>query len=256
MPDPAPHAPRIALVTGAGSGIGQAAALALLADGWSVVLAGRRADALDDTARQAGDAAPCTLAHATDVADPASVAALFAATRERFGRLDLLFNNAGTGAPDTAFEDLALDDWNRVLSVNLTGMFLCAQAAFRLMKAQAPRGGRIINNGSVSAHVPRPGSAPYTVTKHGVTGLTRTLSLDGRAHGIACGQIDVGNAATAISATIQAGTRQADGRLAAEPMMHVRDVGRSVALMASMPLDTNIPFLTVMANAMPYIGRG
>ena len=256
MPDPAPHAPRIALVTGAGSGIGQAAALALLADGWSVVLAGRRADALDDTARQAGDAAPCTLAHATDVADPASVAALFAATRERFGRLDLLFNNAGTGAPDTPFEDLALDDWNRVLSVNLTGMFLCAQAAFRLMKAQAPRGGRIINNGSVSAHVPRPGSAPYTVTKHGVTGLTRTLSLDGRAHGIACGQIDVGNAATAISATIQAGTRQADGRLAAEPMMHVRDVGRSVALMASMPLDTNIPFLTVMANAMPYIGRG
>ena len=256
MPDPAPHAPRIALVTGAGSGIGQAAALALLADGWSVALAGRRADALDDTARQAGDAAPCTLAHATDVADPASVAALFAATRERFGRLDLLFNNAGTGAPDTPFEDLALDDWNRVLSVNLTGMFLCAQAAFRLMKAQAPRGGRIINNGSVSAHVPRPGSAPYTVTKHGVTGLTRTLSLDGRAHGIACGQIDVGNAATAISATIQAGTRQADGRLAAEPMMHVRDVGRSVALMASMPLDTNIPFLTVMANAMPYIGRG
>ncbi len=254
MTDPA--ATRIALVTGAGTGIGQAAALALLDDGWSVVLAGRRAAALDDTARLAGDAASRTLAHPADVADLAAVDALFAATRARFGRLDLLFNNAGTGIPETAFEDLSLDDWNRVLSVNLTGMFLCAQAAFRLMKAQSPRGGRIINNGSVSAHVPRPGSAPYTVTKHGVTGLTKTLSLDGRAHGIACGQIDVGNAASAISATIQAGTRQADGRLAAEPMMHVRDVGRSVALMASMPPDTNIPFLTVMANAMPYIGRG
>ncbi len=252
----APGDTRVALVTGAGSGVGQAAALALLADGWSVVLAGRRAHALHDTARQAGDAASRTLAHAADVADPASVGALFAAARARFGRLDLLFNNAGTGAPDTAFEDLSLDDWNRVLSVNLTGMFLCAQAAFRQMRTQSPRGGRIINNGSVSAHVPRPGSAPYTVTKHGVTGLTKTLSLDGRAHGIACGQIDVGNAATAISATIQAGTRQADGRLAAEPMMHVRDVGRSVALMASMPPDANIPFLTVMASAMPYIGRG
>ncbi|MGI4976709.1 MAG: SDR family oxidoreductase [Janthinobacterium lividum] len=254
MTDPA--ATRIALVTGAGTGIGQAAALALLADGWSVVLAGRRAAALDDTARLAGDAAARILAHPADVADPASVDALFAATRARFGRLDLLFNNAGTNVPETAFEDLSLDDWNRVLSVNLTGMFLCAQAAFRLMKAQSPRGGRIINNGSVSAHVPRPGSAAYTVTKHGVTGLTRSLSLDGRAHDIACGQIDVGNAASAISATIQAGTRQADGRLAPEPMMHARDVGRSVALMASMPLDTNIPFLTVMANAMPYIGRG
>ena len=247
---------RIALITGAGSGIGRAVTLALLAEGWSVALAGRRADALDETARQAGDAAGRTLTHATDVADPASVDALFAAVRERFGRLDLLFNNAGTNVSGVAFEALGIEDWNRVVSVNLTGMFLCAQGAFRTMKAQSPRGGRIINNGSISAYAPRPDSAPYTVTKHGVTGLTKALSLDGRAHDIACGQIDIGNAATAMAATMQTGAKQAAGHIAVEPMMDVRDVGRSVVLMASLPLDTNIPFLTVMANAMPFIGRG
>ncbi len=247
---------RVALVTGAGSGIGRAVTLALLAEGWSVVLAGRRADALDETAGQAGDAAGRALAHATDVADPASVDALFARVLERFGRLDLLFNNAGTNVGGVPFEELALEDWNRVVSVNLTGMFLCAQGAFRMMKTQSPKGGRIINNGSISAHAPRPDSAPYTVTKHGVTGLTKTLSLDGRAHDIACGQIDIGNAATAMAAGMQTGAKQAAGHIAVEPTMDVRDVGRSVLLMASLPLGTNIPFLTVMANAMPFLGRG
>ncbi len=251
-----PGQSRIALITGAGSGIGRAVTLALLAEGWSVALAGRRADALDETVRQAGDVAGRTLTHATDVADPASVDALFAAVQERFGRLDLLFNNAGTNVSGVPFEALGIEDWNRVVSVNLTGMFLCAQGAFRAMKAQSPRGGRIINNGSISAYAPRPDSAPYTVTKHGVTGLTKTLSLDGRAHDIACGQIDIGNAATAMAATMQTGAKQAAGHIAVEPMMDVRDVGRSVVLMASLPLDTNIPFLTVMANAMPFIGRG
>ena len=251
-----PAGSRIALVTGAGSGIGRAVTLALLADGWSVVLAGRDQARLEETAGLAGDAAARTLAQATDVSDPGSVDALFAAVRARFGRLDLLFNNAGTNVSGVAFEDFGFDDWNKVVSVNLTGVFLCAQGAFRMMKAQTPRGGRIINNGSISAHAPRPDSAAYTATKHAVTGLTKTLSLDGRPYDIACGQIDIGNASTAMAARMQTGAKQAAGHMAVEPMMDVADVGRSVVLMASLPLDTNIPFLTVMANAMPFLGRG
>ncbi len=247
---------RIALVTGAGSGIGRAVTLALLADGWSVVLAGRDARKLDETVGLSGDAAPRTMVRTTDVSDPVSVDALFAAIDARFGRLDLLFNNAGTNVSGVPFEELSFADWNTVVSVNLTGVFLCAQGAFRMMKAQEPRGGRIINNGSISAHAPRPDSAAYTATKHAVTGLTKTLSLDGRAFDIACGQIDIGNAATAMAAKMQTGAKQAAGHVAVEPMMDVRDVGRSVVLMASLPLDTNIPFLTVMANAMPFLGRG
>lgn len=247
---------RIALVTGAGSGIGRAVSLALLGEGWSVVLAGRRREPLEETMRLAGTDPARTLVQTADVADPASVDALFAAIAARFGRLDLLFNNAGLNVRPTPFEELAVEDWNSVVSVNLTGMFLCAQGAFRMMKAQSPRGGRIVNNGSISAHSPRPDAAPYTVTKHGVTGLTKTLSLDGRAYDIACGQIDIGNAATSLAAKMQTGAKQAAGHIAVEPMMDVRDVGRSVVLMASMPLDTNIPFLTVMANAMPFLGRG
>ena len=258
MHDPlAPPPPtRIALVTGAGSGIGQAVTLALLAEGWSVALAGRDPAKLRETVEQAGESAARTLTQPTDVADPHSVDALFAAVRERFGRLDLLFNNAGNNVSGVPFEELSFEDWNRVVSVNLTGVFLCAQGAFRMMKAQSPRGGRIINNGSISAHAPRPDSAPYTATKHAVTGLTKTLSLDGRAYDIACGQIDIGNAATAMASRMQTGAKQAAGHLAVEPMMDVRDVGRSVVLMASLPLGTNIPFLTVMANAMPFLGRG
>ncbi len=251
-----PAGSRIALVTGAGSGIGRAVTLALLADGWSVALAGRDAGRLEETAGLAGDVAARTLVQATDVADPRSVDALFAAVHARFGRLDLLFNNAGTNVSGVPFEELSFADWNTVVSVNLTGVFLCAQGAFRMMKAQEPRGGRIINNGSISAHAPRPDSAAYTATKHAVTGLTKTLSLDGRPYDIACGQIDIGNAATAMAARMQTGAKQAAGHMAVEPMMDVRDVGRSVVLMASLPLDTNIPFLTVMANAMPFLGRG
>lgn len=246
---------RVALVTGAGSGIGRAVTLALLQDGWSVVLAGRRMETLRETIGQAGDTTR-TLACVADVANPSSVDTLFATIQAEFGRLDLLFNNAGINVPGVPFEDLRLEDWNSVVSVNLTGMFLCAQGAFRMMKAQMPRGGRIINNGSISAHAPRPDSAPYTVTKHGVTGLTKTLSLDGRAFDIACGQIDIGNAATALAARMQTGAKQAAGHIAVEPMMDVKDVGRTVVLMASLPLGTNIPFLTVMANAMPFLGRG
>ena len=248
--------PRIALITGAGSGIGRATALALHAEGWSVVLAGRRADALAETQALTGDGHAPTMVHATDVSDPASVDALFAAIGERFGRLDLLFNNAGTNVPPVPFAELTFEDWNRVVSVNLTGMFLCAQGAFRMMQRQAPQGGRIINNGSISAHAPRPDSIAYTATKHGVTGMTKTMSLDGRRYDIACGQIDVGNAATAISSAMQTGTRQASGEIAVEPMMDVADVGRSVAFMASLPLHANVPFLTVMANKMPFLGRG
>ena len=247
---------RIALVTGAGSGIGRAVTLALLADGWSVVLAGRQDATLRETRQLAGADDAHTLVHPTDVTDPDSVGALFDAIRERFGRLDLLFNNAGSNAPGIPFEALTLEDWNRVVSVNLTGVFLCAQAAFRMMQGQTPRGGRIINNGSISASAPRPDSAPYTATKHAVTGLTKALSLDGRPYDIACGQIDIGNAVTAMAARLQSGAKQADGRMVPEPMMDVRDVGRSVVFMASLPLDTNIPLLTVMANAMPFIGRG
>lgn len=247
-------ADKVAVVTGAGSGIGRAAAVTLMREGYAVALAGRRKEALEATAAQA--AGGRSLVVPTDVADPAAVKALFAKTKEAFGRVDLLFNNAGTGAPGIPFEDLTYEQWKTVVDVNLTGMFLCAQEAFRIMKAQTPRGGRIINNGSISAHVPRPNSAPYTATKHGVTGLTRSLSLDGRKHEIACGQIDIGNADTEMAAKMKTGMPQADGRIAVEPVMDVDAVSRAVLFMASLPLDANAQFLTVMATKMPFIGRG
>jgi NAD(P)-dependent dehydrogenase (short-subunit alcohol dehydrogenase family) len=246
----------IAIVTGAGSGIGRAVALALLKAGWSVVLAGRRLEPLAETAGMAGEAAPRALAHPADVADPASVAALFEAAKARFGRLDLLFNNAGTGAPPVPLEDLSVDHWKRVVDINLTGAFLCTQAAFRLMKDQDPRGGRIVNNGSISAHVPRPRSAAYTATKHAITGLTRSTSLDGRAYGIACGQIDIGNAGTDMTRAMGKGVMQADGTIAPEPVMDVSAVAEAVLYMASLPLEANVQFMTVMATDMPFIGRG
>jgi NAD(P)-dependent dehydrogenase (short-subunit alcohol dehydrogenase family) len=247
---------KVAIVTGAGSGIGRAVSLALLNAGWSVALAGRRAEALDQTAALAGDASARTLACPTNVADETSVAALFQATHERFGRLDLLFNNAGTGAPPAPLEDLSLDHWKRVVDINLTGAFLCTREAFRLMKAQDPRGGRIINNGSISAHVPRPRSVAYTATKHAITGLTRSTSLDGRAYDIACGQIDIGNAATEMTQRMSSGVMQADGSIAAEPTMDVAAVADAVVYMAGLPLSANVQFLTVMATNMPFIGRG
>jgi NAD(P)-dependent dehydrogenase (short-subunit alcohol dehydrogenase family) len=240
----------IAVVTGAGSGIGRAVARALLDSGWSVAAAGRRADRLAETLGGGeGIAVP------TDVSDPGAVDALFAAARERYGRLDLLFNNAGIGvtAPVT---ELSVEDWRRVVDTNLTGAFLCARAAFRTMAAQDPRGGRIVNNGSISAYVPRPHSIAYTATKHAVTGLTRSLSLEGREHDIACGQIDIGNAATDMTERMSAGVLQADGTTAPEPTMDVAHVARAVLYMASLPLDANVQFMTVMATAMPYIGRG
>jgi NAD(P)-dependent dehydrogenase (short-subunit alcohol dehydrogenase family) len=240
----------IAVVTGAGSGIGRAVSRALLDAGWSVVAAGRRADPLAETLA-AGDG----IAVPTDVSDPDAVDALFAAARERYGRVDLLFNNAGIGVTAPVSE-LSVEDWRRVIDTNLTGAFLCARAAFRTMAAQDPRGGRIVNNGSISAYVPRPHSIAYTATKHAVTGLTRSLSLDGREHGIACGQIDVGNAATDMTARMSAGVLQADGTTAAEPTMDVAHVADAVVYMASLPLDANVQFMTVMATAMPYIGRG
>jgi NAD(P)-dependent dehydrogenase (short-subunit alcohol dehydrogenase family) len=247
---------KVAIVTGAGSGIGRAVSLALLAGGWSVGLAGRRAELLEETAGLAGDAAANALPHPTNVADKASVDALFDAVRERFGRLDLLFNNAGTGAPPVPLEDLSLDHWKRVVDINLTGAFLCTQAAFRLMKAQEPRGGRIVNNGSISAHVPRPRSVAYTATKHAITGLTRSTSLDGRAYGIACGQIDIGNAGTEMTRAMSQGVMQADGSIAAEPVMDVAAVADAVLYMAGLPLEANVQFMTVMATDMPFIGRG
>ena len=245
---------RIALVTGAGSGIGRAAAVALLSEGWSVVLAGRRTEALRET-QAAGAAAATSLVPPVDVADPASVDALFAAVQARFGRLDMLFNNAGislSAAPDA----LSFEQWSSVVAINLTGAFLCAQAAFRMMRQQRPKGGRIINNGSLSAHAPRPNSIAYTATKHAVTGLTKSLSLDGRAHDIACGQIDIGNALTPMAAKMQSGVPQANGEMAVEPVMRVDDVARTVLFMASLPLDTNVQSLTVMATNMPFVGRG
>ena len=247
---------KVAIVTGAGSGIGRAVSLALLNAGWSVALAGRRADVLDETADLAGDAASRALAHPTNVADQGSVAALFEATKARFGRLDLLFNNAGTGAPPVPLEDLSLDHWKRVVDINLTGAFLCTQAAFRLMKDQDPRGGRIINNGSISAHAPRPRSVAYTATKHAITGLTRSASLDGRAYDIACGQIDIGNAGTEMTRAMSQGVTQAGGRVAAEPVMDVSAVADAVLYMAGLSLDANVQFMTVMATKMPFIGRG
>jgi NAD(P)-dependent dehydrogenase (short-subunit alcohol dehydrogenase family) len=247
---------KVAMVTGAGSGIGKATALALLNEGYSVVLAGRRREALERTVAQAGTAGTRANAVPADVSDPASVRALFETTRATFGRLDLLFNNAGTGAPAIPLEDLTVDQWRRVIDVNLTGVFLCTQEAFRLMKDQTPRGGRIINNGSISAHTPRPNSAPYTATKHALTGLTKSTALDGRKYDIACGQIDIGNAETDLTARMKEGVPQANGTLAVEPTMDVDQVARAVLYMASLPLDANVLSLTVMATKMPFVGRG
>ncbi len=244
----------IALVTGAGSGIGRAVAVALLREGYAVALAGRRTEPLHQTAAMAPDAA--SLAVATDVGEPASVEALFAAIQARFGRLDVLFNNAGAGTPGTDFGDLTDAQWDGVVDVNLNGAFRVARGAYRMMRDQAPQGGRIINNGSVSAYAPRPGSAPYTATKHAVTGLTKTIALDGRRFNIACGQIDIGNAATEMTARMPSGVPQPDGRMMAEPTMDVSAVARSVVLMASLPLDANVLSMTVMATAMPFVGRG
>lgn len=245
---------KIAVVTGAGSGIGRNAALALAKRDFTVVLAGRNEQTLKETAALAGSAQ--TLAIATDVTQPDSVAQLFAKTKAAFGRVDLLFNNAGTSAPPVPFEELTAEQWNAVVAVNLTGTFLVAQAAYRVMKEQTPQGGRIINNGSISAHVPRPNSAPYTATKHAITGLTKSLSLDGRKYNIACGQIDIGNAATPMVKRISTGAIQPNGSLLAEPTMPVDHVGEAIAYMAGLPLETNVQFMTVMATAMPFIGRG
>ena len=245
----------VAVVTGAGSGIGKATTLALLEAGYSVVLAGRRRDALDAVCAEAGSRREYAIAQPTDVADPGSVDALFARVREQLGRIDLLFNNAGIGVGST-FEALTFEQWQTVVGTNLTGSFLCAQAAFRLMKAQSPQGGRIINNGSISAHAPRPQSAPYTATKHAITGLTKSISLDGRAYDIACGQIDIGNAATDMAARMAKGVPQASGAVAVEPLMDVNDVARAVVYMASLPLSANVQFMTVMATKMPFVGRG
>jgi NAD(P)-dependent dehydrogenase (short-subunit alcohol dehydrogenase family) len=247
---------KIAIVTGAGSGIGRASAHALMADGWSVVLASRRREALEQSLATASKSNQRSLPVVTDVADAASVAALFAKTRETFGRLDLLFNNAGTGAPAIPLEELSVEQWQRVIDVNLTGSFLCTREAFRLMKTQNPRGGLIINNGSISAHAPRPNSAPYTASKHAITGLTKATALDGRKYDIACGQIDIGNADTEMAARMKQGVPQANGEIAVEPTMDVENVARAVVHMASLPLDANILFLTVMATRMPFVGRG
>ncbi len=246
---------KVAVVTGAGSGIGKACVLALARAGYDVVLAGRREQALRQVADEVG-AAVRTLVVPTDVRQPAQVDALFATTLARFGRVDLLFNNAGISANGIPFDELAFDTWKEVVDVNLTGMFLCAQGAFRAMKAQSPRGGRIVNNGSVSAHAPRPDSAPYTATKHAVTGLTKSISLDGRAWDIACGQIDIGNAVTDLAAPMATGVRQANGEIAAEPMLAVALVADAVVQMAALPLAANVQFMTLMATKMPYIGRG
>jgi NAD(P)-dependent dehydrogenase (short-subunit alcohol dehydrogenase family) len=246
---------KVAVVTGAGSGIGKACVLALARAGWRVALAGRRADALQRVVEQAG-AGDALLAVATDVTRPEQVDALFAATRQRFGRVDLLFNNAGISANGIPFDELSYDTWRSVVDVNLTGMFLCAQAAFRAMKAQSPRGGRIVNNGSISAHAPRPDSAPYTATKHAVTGLTKSISLDGRPFDIACGQIDIGNAVTDMAARMATGVKQADGRIAPEAMLDVERVADAVVHMAALPLEANVQFMTIMATKMPFVGRG
>jgi NAD(P)-dependent dehydrogenase (short-subunit alcohol dehydrogenase family) len=247
---------KVAVVTGAGTGIGRAAALAFLNDGYRVALAGRRSELLQETRKLAGAAANQALVVPTDVTKPDAVDALFAKVKQAFGRVDVLFNNAGGNAPGVPFEELSYEQWQAVVDVNLTGMFLCAQAAFRMMKEQSPHGGRIINNGSISAHAPRPGSAPYTSTKHGVTGLTKTLSLDGRPYDIACGQIDIGNAVTPMTERMAQGVKQANGTLASEPRMPVEYVGSAVLFMANLPLDVNVQFMTIMATKMPFIGRG
>jgi len=251
------HTPlKVSVVTGAGTGIGKAVAIGLLEQGDAVVLAGRRADRLEQAIRDAGSHGTRALAVPTDVTDPASVRALFEATRDTFGRLDLLFNNAGVSAPGVPLEQLTVEQWRSVVDVNLTGAFLCTQQAFLTMKGQQPRGGRIINNGSISAHSPRPNSAPYTATKHAITGLTKSTSLDGRRFDIACGQIDIGNAATEMTVRFAGGVLQASGETAAEPLLDVAHVASAVIYMASLPLDANVQFLTVMATKMPFIGRG
>jgi NAD(P)-dependent dehydrogenase (short-subunit alcohol dehydrogenase family) len=247
---------KIALVTGAGVGIGKAVSLALAHDGWAVALAGRRREPLEAVADEISGLGARALAVPADVADPASVRALFAQVRETFGRLDFLFNNAGVGAPPLPLEDLSFEQWKTVVDINVTGVFLCTQEAFKIMKAQDPRGGRIVNNGSISAHAPRPNSAPYTATKHAVTGLTKSASLDGRKYDIACGQIDIGNAETERGARMKNGVPQADGSIRAEAVMDPAYVGRAVAYMASLPLDANVQFMTIMATKMPFIGRG
>jgi NAD(P)-dependent dehydrogenase (short-subunit alcohol dehydrogenase family) len=247
---------KVAIVTGAGSGIGKSVALALLKHGYCVGLAGRRKDPLELTLKDAGSAGAQAVAVPTDVSKPESVAALFARVKEVFGRLDLLFNNAGVFPPGIPLEDLSFDEWKTAVDVNLTGAFLCTQEAFRMMKSQVPRGGRIINNGSISAHTPRPNSAPYTATKHAITGLTKCTSLDGRKYDIACGQIDIGNAATEITLKMATGVPQANGALAIEPLMDLSHVSSAVLHMASLPLDTNVQFLTIMATKMPFVGRG
>jgi NAD(P)-dependent dehydrogenase (short-subunit alcohol dehydrogenase family) len=247
---------RVALVTGAGTGVGRAAALALLGDGWKVVLAGRRAEPLQQVIAEAKAEAGRALAVTTDVTDPDSVAALFDRTEKTFGRLDLLFNNAGVGAPPVNLEELTLAQWQAAVNTNLTGPFLCTQHAFRIMKRQTPRGGRIINNGSISAHAPRPNSAPYTSTKHAITGLTKSTSLDGRKYDIACGQIDIGNAHTPMAARMADGVPQADGSIRPEPLMDVEHVGNTIRYMAGLPLEANVQFITIMATKMPFVGRG
>jgi NAD(P)-dependent dehydrogenase (short-subunit alcohol dehydrogenase family) len=247
---------KIALITGAGTGIGKASALALMRHGWSVVLAGRRKELLEDVAREGQSAGARSLVVPTDVADAASIRNLFARTKEAFGRLDLLFNNAGIGAPAVPMEDLPFEKWKAVVDTNLTGSFICTQEAIRIMKDQTPRGGRIINNGSISAHAPRPNSVAYTSTKHAMTGLTKSTSLDGRKYDIACGQIDVGNAETPLAARMKDGVPQADGSVRPEPLMDVEVVANAVVYMASLPLDANVLFLTVMATKMPFVARG
>jgi len=247
---------KIALVTGAGSGIGRAASLALHAAGYSVVLVGRRVEQLNETAARMQTSGAKALVAPCDVSQPDRVRALFATTKETFGRLDVLFNNAGINAPGIPMEDLSYERWIEVVNVNLTGSFLCAQEAIRLMKSQQPRGGRIINNGSLSAYVPRPNSAPYTTTKHAITGLTKCISLDGREHDIACSQLDIGNAVTEMSERMAGGVRQANGATLVEPRMDVRHAAEAVVFMANLPLDANVQFMTVMATKMPYVGRG
>ncbi|MGE0679710.1 MAG: SDR family oxidoreductase [Candidatus Binatia bacterium] len=247
---------KVALVTGAGTGIGKAVTLILLQDGYHVTLTGRRQAPLEQVVAKAGEAGKRALIVPADVSDPAAVRMLFARTKEVFGRLDMLFNNAGVGAPPLPLEDLSYEQWKTVVDINLTGAFLCTQEAFKLMKSQEPRGGRIINNGSISAHAPRPNSAPYTATKHAMTGLTKATALDGRKYDIACGQIDIGNAETELTARMAQGVPQANGQITAEPLIDVAHVANAVLYMANLPLDANVQFMTVMATKMPFIGRG
>ena len=247
---------RVAIITGAGTGIGKRTALLFLSEGYSVALAGRRQEPLESTKGDAGEDGSRALVAPTDVGNPESVQALFASTKEAFGRLDVLFNNAGFGAPGVLLEDLTYEQWQSVVDTNLTGAFLCTQQAFKIMKGQEPMGGRIINNASISAHVPRPNSAPYTATKHGMTGLTKSASLDGRKYNIACGQVDIGNAATEMTSRMTGGVPQANGSVVAEPRMDADDVARAVLYMANLPLEANVQFMTIMATKMPYIGRG